>query len=167
MVTSRLRPDPTSDRQFRSFLDHVGNAFQKIGPAERRMIGDAVTRGFQDNFTYQRSGSGQPWRPLALVTQAERRRLGFPGARPILVRTGEYRAALVNRSHPAHYERTGPLVAGLYIEHGAEGRLITYHEGGTSRMPARPATILADAAKERLGRIIDDVLARVERRSGV
>lgn len=165
MFTVRLRPDPGTDRAFRALIDHAQNGVNRIGVGERRMIADQVRRGFQDNFTRQRAGDGAPWAALALVTQAERRRKGFAGARPILVRTGEYRAALVNPNHPLHYSKHGPLVAGLYLEEGAEGRLVTYHEGGTRRMPARPATALGKAARERIGRTIDDVLQRVERRA--
>ena len=55
---------------------------------ERSQVDRIMRRAFAKTFSGQGGDTG--WQPLAESTAADRRRLGFPARRPILIRTGEY-----------------------------------------------------------------------------
>jgi hypothetical protein len=65
---------------------------------------DGVTEEYRSEIyrTFASEGSygGYPWAPLALSTQADRARKGFPPAHPILVRTSRLRDSLLESGHP-------------------------------------------------------------------
>lgn len=132
-------------------------------PAQRyqRQITDGLREQFAANFTRQASGAGR-WAPLRPQTIAQRRELGF-GERPILVRSGRYRASFTQRSAPDHYERIQPTGVGLLYEVGSDDARGADLERGTRRMPARPVTLLDENQTDRLVRLIDAVVTTVER----
>lgn len=71
-----------------------------------------------------------PWAPLADSTLAEKLRLGYPP--DPLVRTGTLRRSLTER--PLGIERLRPHD----MEAGTGVGYASFHQGGTSKMPARP-----------------------------
>jgi hypothetical protein len=158
----RATPDPASLRLVESLLRFVQQIPQLVAARERRAVQTGITRGFARNFGGQTSGLGAAWAPLALVTQKERQRKGYGASRPILVRSGAYRAALVNPSHALHYSATGRTGSGVWMEEGSEDMRVATLEGGRGRIPARPATQLSPASEDELGRVIDGAIVQLE-----
>jgi len=143
-------------------LEKLIDRINRPGSGNTRKIADAITQGFQDNFTRQSSGAG-PWARLAAATITDRRRQGF-GAGPTLVRTGGLRAGYVSRGAPNHHERIWQSATGLTIEAGsADERIALFHERGTSRMPARPISLLGESSEARIIDTIEYVLGQVDR----
>lgn len=136
---------------------------QLIGSRQRRAVQSAVARGFQRNFSSQSGGTGRPWEPLALITQAERRRQGYAGARPILVRSGRYRDSLVNPDSPDHFSEVTQTATGIVFEEGSNSELVNFHEGGSRFYPPRPATELSQGSEDELGRVLDWIVESLER----
>lgn len=145
-------------------LERLVDKITRMGNGDSRKIADGIKQMHQENFTRQGSGAGQ-WAGLAQSTIRERRRLGFGGERPILVRRGNLRAGYVNRGSPDHHERIWQSPIGLTIESGsADERIALLHERGTSKMPARSVSQLDDGQENRLVQIIDYVIEQIERR---
>ena len=145
-------------------LERLIDKIARMGSGESRKIADGVRQAFQENFTRQGSGAGR-WPGLAPSTVRDRRRLGFGGERPILVRRGNLRAGYIDRGSPDHHERIWQSPVGLTIESGsADERIALLHERGTSRMPARSVSRLDDGQENRLTNIIDYVIDQIERR---
>ena len=120
-------------------------------------IDAAVRAGVAENFRGERSAAG-PWASLAESTQRQRRALGYGPAHPILVRRGDYRAALTSASSADHaviWERTQN---GWRLVVGSRDERVPWLEGGTHNMPARPATLLEHRAEDRIGRSIDAIM---------
>ena len=132
----------------------------RLGNAQTRAIADGIKQQHQANFTRQGSGNGA-WRPLAPATVADRRRQGYAGNRPILVRRGDYRRSFVERGGDNH-ERIWQSAVGLTIESGSNDPVSELHERGTSRMPAREVVPLDDAQERALVRLIDFVIDQTE-----
>lgn len=145
-------------------FDDVERLIDKIsrpGNGQTRAIVDGIRQRFQENFTRQGSGAGR-WAPLAPSTQLQRRAQGYAGGSPILVRSGNYRQSFVGRGGDSH-ERVWQSPIGLTIEAGSNDRRGRWLELGTSRMPARPVTLLDDAQEANLTRLIDFVVGQIER----
>lgn len=120
-------------------------------------IDAAVRSGMGENFAGESSAAG-PWAELADSTQRQRSALGYSPAHPILVRTGDYRAAFVSAGSSDHavlFERTGE---GWRVVIGSEDKRVPWLEGGTRTIPARPATLLEGRAEDRIGRVIDAIM---------
>jgi phage gpG-like protein len=131
------------------------------GNGQTRMIADGIRQQFAANFTRQGSGDGR-WAPLALSTQLQRRQQGFAGNSPILVRRGDYRKSFTERSGD-NYESIQSTGFGLVIDVGSNDRRAPWLERGTSRIPARPVTLLGDEQVDNLVRIVDFVVGEIER----
>lgn len=145
-------------------FDDIERLIDKItrpGNRQTRAIADAIRQQFQANFTRQGSGNGA-WRPLAPATVADRRRQGYAGNRPILVRRGDLRRSFVERGGD-NYERIWQSPVGLTIESGSDDPRAIFHERGTSRMPAREVVPLDDAQEAAIVRLIDFVIDQTER----
>lgn len=140
-----------------------GLAQRGPGHANERKIADAVRQGIATNFTGQRAGDTGAWPPLAPRTVQQRKALGFAGSRPILVRTGGYRATLTSAGDPAHVAQFAISAhLGWFLRIGSSDRRAKWHEGGTPKMPARPALLLGQTAEKRIGDTLDYVLQQLE-----
>lgn len=120
-------------------------------------IDAAVRAGIAENFRGEQSAAGS-WASLAASTQRQRQSLGYGPAHPILVRTGDYRAAFVSaqsKDHAVLFERTPE---GWRLTVGSEDERVPWLEGGTRTIPARPATLLDRRAEDRIGRSIDAIM---------
>jgi hypothetical protein len=152
-----LRADPRSLAVVQELVDALERT-SRPGSRQRRAVADAVRQGLHDNFLRQASGDGPGWAPLALSTILDRQRQGYPGTRPILVRSGSYRAHFIERDDPGHVEEFRQGSGGWSLEvgpdEGADPRVI-FHEEGTVFMPARPASMLSRSSEERIGNVLD------------
>ena len=143
-------------------LERLIDRIAKPGNGQTRALADGIRQQFQANFTRQGSGAGA-WAALAPSTARQRQQQGYAGNRPILVRTGQLRASFVDRGAADHYERIWQSAVGLTVEVGSDDPRAIFHERGTSRMPARPVTLLDDAQGEALFRLVDFVVVQTER----
>lgn len=95
-------------------------------------------------FASEGASTGAPWAPLAPSTQAERKRLGFPPAHPILQRTGKLMRALTIGEGAAVVTTPASM---RYIVSNQETPYFKYHQsrGARSRLPRRaPVLLTAD-----------------------
>lgn len=150
----------TTDAKFDD-LERLIDRINRPGNGNTRKIADAVTMGFQDNFTRQSSGAGA-WARLAPATLVDRQRKGF-AAGPTLVRTGGLRASYVSRGGASHYERISQSAVGLTIEAGSDDYRAPFHERGTAKMPARPISLLGESSENRIVDTIEFVLGQIDR----
>jgi hypothetical protein len=122
-------------------------------------IDAAVRVGISENFEGERSAAGM-WAQLAPSTQVQRAALGYGPAHKILVRTGNYRADFVSPGgeHSVQFERTSE---GWRVVVGSNDKRVPWLEGGTARIPPRPATLLEARAEERIGAALDAILRAV------
>lgn len=158
MITLRLAQNTIADD-----LDKLIRRIANPGPRQTRSIGDAIRRGFQDNFTTEGSASGQPWRPLAQQTIQQRIELGFAGEHPILVRTGRYRASFVQLGAPGQYESIRRTGGSLIVEEGSDDERADDLGLGTFRIPPRPVTELGPRSEKRIMDTIDFMIDQLER----
>lgn len=149
-----------------SLINFLANLPNRVGPRQKRSIRDGVVRGFQYNFTHQAEGDGAPWASLAPMTRAQRKKLGYAEARPILVRSGEYRSSFVDLDNPSHFSEEGALPGGgLYFEEASEDWRVSILEPGIDEpveIPPRPVTILSNESEDRLGSIIDFIWQQLD-----
>ena len=92
-----------------------------------------VSDVLRDEMTSVFDAEGPGWAPLAIATQADRVKHGFPAAHPILNRTGALRASLESQGGD-HIEEINPLS----MVWGTRVPYADAHQEGTARMPARP-----------------------------
>jgi phage gpG-like protein len=133
------------------FIDKLSNPTPQI----TNRIEDAVRVGFAENFATESAG-GTPWEQLAPFTNADRVKKGFPAAHPILVRTGDYRDSFTDRNNPDAFMDFAATGDGWAMDIGSSDSRVEELEGGTSRIPARPAAVLSPAAQ-------NNVLDEIER----
>ena len=157
MITLRLNQNTIADD-----LDKLVDRISRPGPRQTRSIADAIRREFASNFTRQGSGAGQ-WPSLSPRTVAERRQAGYAGERPILVRSGRYRASFTQAGAADHYESVQYRGGFTTIDVGSDDERGPELELGRARMPARPVTILDDSQGDNIARVIDFVLQQLER----
>lgn len=156
MIDLELKtPDPFSG--IKDFLDRI----ERPGVGERRKIADSIRQGFQASFTREGSRAGQ-WRALAPSTVLDRRRRGFAGDHPILVRSGSLRASFVDGGNSAHNEEFQAQPNGWRLVAGSNHPLAPFHEFGTRRMAARSITDLTDADEGRIVDVIDYLLSEMQ-----
>lgn len=143
-------------------LEQFFARLERPGSGEIRKVATAIAQGQQDNFSNERSGDGTAWRPLAQMTILERIQQGYPGAHPILRRSGRLRDSLVNPQHPEHYERLIATPNGWTLEAGTNVPYALQHEIGEDRVPARPFTDLSDAAEQRVLSVLDFLISQIQ-----
>ena len=165
-------------------LERMIGKIARPGAGETRKIADGIRQEFQRNFSTEGRASGDPWKQLHPVTVATRTKLGWPSRRPILVRTGKYRASFVQRGGQ-HIESITTGGAGLQIDVGSqlanriherggvtsipslqEGRSGWMHVGGARSVfvPQRSVLNLGDEQEARLARMVEFVIEQIERR---
>lgn len=132
--------------------------------SEQDAISAAVRQGWAENFAGERSGDGRSWAALKPFTVRERILRGYPGAHPILVRTGHLRASLLNPGAADSYEQAQANGNEWQLVVGTEDAKAIFHEQGTARMPARPFIALSDQAEQRIVNTLDALIAQIEAR---
>lgn len=98
-------------------------------------------------FASEGSSTGAPWAQLAPSTQAERRRLGFPPAHPILERTGTLKRALTVGQ--GAFVATTPSSM-RYIVSEQTVPYFKYFHGSRARLPRRVPTLLTPQNRKQL-----------------
>jgi phage gpG-like protein len=157
MFTIKLERNTVGEDLLR-LVDRISNP----GNAQKRSVADAIRRGFQDNFTTQGAAAGTPWRALAPSTVLQRRRLGYAGSNPILVRGGGYRSSWVSDGSD-HYSSVRQQGGYTIFEEGSESPLARFHERGGARLPARPVSMLGDGSEVRIVDTIELMIGQLER----
>lgn len=142
-------------------LERLIDRIARPGNNQQRAITDGIRQQFHRNFTRQGSGAGQ-WAALRPMTVRQRVEQGYAGQRPILVRSGRYRASWVGRGGD-NYERIQRSSFGITFDVGSNDDRADELERGTSRMRARPVSLLDDEQEAQLVRIIDYVVEQIER----
>lgn len=112
-------------------------------------VAGAIRIGFAENFGSESAG-GAGWAPLARATVLDRIRHGYPGAHPILHRTGAYARSFILENHPAHISLATFDGRRLVITEGSQDYRAIWHENGTINMPARPVTRLSETSRRRI-----------------
>ena len=128
-------------RELATFLERLGNI---PPPASRKAVADTIRQGYMENFRSESAG-GVPWAPLAPSTIKDRIRRGYPGPRPKLVRTGDYRRSWTQPGGD-HVEEWHQGAGWWNVVVGSTDYRVPLHERGTGRMPARPVNRLSDKA---------------------
>ncbi|MCB0075155.1 MAG: hypothetical protein KDE20_27035, partial [Caldilineaceae bacterium] len=95
------------------------------------------------------------------ATVAERLRMGYPGRRPILIRTGEYSQSFTQDGHPDHVFRVSRANSAVQFEVGSAEERVQWLEYGTTRMPARPVVDLDDRTESEILNGLDDIYDRL------
>ena len=147
-----------------AILDDLTRFIERIAnptPQFTASIEDAVRVGFAANFASESAG-GAPWESLAFETMLDRAVHGFPAAHPILVRTGDYRASFVDRQNPDAYSEYVVTGDGWTLEIGSSDSRVQDLEGGTQRIPARPATMLSSDAENNVFATIERLISQLE-----
>lgn len=143
-------------------LDKFIKRLERPGNGDVRKVADAIAQGFAENFSNEGSAAG-PWRQLAPFTVRERQRLGFPGAHPILRRTGRGRASFIQRGATDHIEDFHTTGSGWELSVGSRSSVMIEMEEGTDRIPSRPISPLMDSAQVRIGDVLVFVVEQAER----
>lgn len=148
--TSKTREDVNV---FLRQLDELAN------PTETaiRPIQEGIRASFAAIFDTEGAAGEAPWAQLTAYTQAERERLGFPAAHPILQRTGIYRRSFTDEHHINHVSEWSAAGGVWLIEEGSTDERADHLEFGEGNMPARPVTILGAAGEARLSYILDQM----------
>jgi hypothetical protein len=123
-------------------LQAIEARMSDVGPAW-----PAVIKTFREimakSFATEGRSTGAAWPELVDTTQAERRRLGFPPAHPILERTGKLKRALVLGEGGDIRSTPRRLTIGV----GPEADYFVYHQSNRprTRLPRRaPVLLTAD-----------------------
>jgi hypothetical protein len=156
-----LRFTPEASREVQELVDFL----ERLSRPDRRQVtavGNAVRQGIGENFNRQRAGGGAPWARLAESTVLDRLRQGYGGRRPILTRSGSYRATLTNRLDARHSEQFTQRADGWSLAIGSDDRRDPWLQQGTRRMPGRPTTVLSPAAEERVLDTLDEIFMALE-----
>ena len=114
----------------------------------RDVFSPLLSKEFELAQTLQ-AGPDGAWTPLADATIEDRMRKGYPGAKPILWRTGEGFRSLIDPNHPDAVEK---IEKNRYTR-GTTREYMAAHERGTSNMPARrwsPSDSFWTEAEEKL-----------------
>jgi hypothetical protein len=159
------------EQEFASWTEHISDLSEPLELIGEDLLGDfaqnmVVEGGFFGGTRGYLGDAGGPWKPLAESTVAERTRLGYGGAHPILWRTGDLGHALAERGAAGNVFEVGPdrLTVGASIFYAL------FHQDGTTRMPARPIVGLSRTRREgivkRLGEYVRKTVAAAGLNSG-
>jgi hypothetical protein len=146
--------DQATTRGVQVLIDTVEDMAKPPTVPQRMRVGDAVRKQMQRAFTGQGTIQGSPWARLARRTVQERVRLGFPGERPILIRSGYLKRSWTEYGAPNHIEKFATTGTGWTLNVGTSDFRAKWHEHGTPRMPARP--VLEGMHRQAIG-IIDAI----------
>lgn len=139
-VTMRLEGAVLVRRRFEARADALANVMKLAGPA----IDVVFERILARQFATEGGHAGAPWKPLAMSTQADRRRQGFAPAHPILVRTGTLKRSLTGK--------TGDTITlhspKLYVRGTADPKFV-YHQSTRPRKKIPRRAMAAFTADDR------------------
>lgn len=155
-----FKPTPETERAYAD-LDRLFRALVRPRAADMRRVADAVRAGFAENFEREAAGDFGHWDPLAESTVEERIALGFPGERPILVRTGDYLRSWTDAGAPDHVEELTFEASGFRLDVGSADNRVEVLEEGNDFVPARPVSLLSQRAEQRIGDALDDLFDRL------
>lgn len=100
------------------------------------------------------------WNALAPSTVKQRRKLGYGGMHPILVRTGTLKKSFIGPGGGIHLEMVGDTHAVI----GSQYFLAEIHQYGTGKIPARPIIDekrpVTEEEERRIRQIFDDFVNR-------
>lgn len=149
----------------------VGSPFDDLTDALKRVlsptaadlepVSDAIRGSFANRFAAQGSGDGQSWEELAPATVADRRRNGYPGERPILVRGGDLFDTLTNPENPEHINVLGVYSSEWVLQVGSDDDRTVWLGDGTETIPARPFLEPSPADNEKIADAVDGVFDRL------
>lgn len=105
-----------------------------------QIMGQQLVSDTKEGFFKEQDPDGIPWKPL-------KRRKG-----KILQDTGALRTSVTSRGGKGNIERKGPT----FLEWGTNIEYAKYHQGGTSRIPARPFLGIGEELGEKLEMIAAD-----------
>lgn len=137
-VTLSLEGELVIDRVLAGIEERASD-LRPAWPAVLKAFQAAVGRAFAS----EGASTGAPWAPLAKSTQAERVRLGFGAAHPILKRTGKLERALTLGE--GAFASMGP--SSLALRLSSEIEYFKYHQSTKPRrhLPRRaPVLLTAD-----------------------
>lgn len=159
MITLKVSPASLAD------VNRLTIALQRLrdtgpGAGNVEKVASVMRQGLLENFATESNG-GQKWAPLAERTVRERQRLGYGGRHMILVRTGVYRESFTQRDAPDHVSKFAVMFGHWLWQEGSADYRARFHELGTARMVARPATSLTPAAESRIGQTLDYVFSQI------
>lgn len=139
----------------RAFLAFENEVEDMSTPLDR--MSDVVLASVRAQFgTEGKSGLGQPWTPLN-PDYAEWK-LARYGPKPILVRTGGMKGVALNKRQTVTVTKKRMV----YEPKGWGGELMSFHQEGAGRLPARKMVILTTAQKrESVDRVFSQWLHEV------
>ena len=154
----RLRPTEATRRHVADFLDLADDLATPKADAIRP-IQDVIRATFAANFTNER-GDDRSWAPLALRTIKERIRLGYGGAHPILIRSGDYRRSFVEADDPQHVSES-EIAGGVWkIHEGTADIRAGTLEFGSDNVPARPVMAPGRSGEDRITEVVEYMFDR-------
>lgn len=156
MISLRLQDD--SRREWLEMVERM-SALAEPGREEIEPIQQAIRAGFAFNFAQER-GDDRNWAPLSLWTIRERLRQGYPGAHPILYRTGSYHDSFVQEDHPRHISEWSAGGGLWMVEEGSSDERAEELEFGRWNMPGRPVTLLGESGEQRIETVLDELFGR-------
>jgi hypothetical protein len=153
----RLKPTDETQRE----IDALTRQIERLAALPEdalRPTQEAIRASFAANFASESAGAAS-WAPLAPRTVRDRERLGYPGEHPILVRSGSYRRSFIDPADDEHYSRVTHEAGRTVIAEGTTDIRAGTLEFGSDRVPARPALIAGDAARQRITDALDRLFA--------
>lgn len=141
-------------------------AYQKLFPRKvRDFLKEDVAQLMRESFATNFDVGGRPkWFGLAESTQRQRRKLGFGGASPILVRTGDLATEVTSKSHSKHFEEVSQNTDGYTLTMGATSRKYKIHQRGGGFIPKRRMIVIQEEDGENIGVKFDSLVKTFRRR---
>lgn len=138
-----------------------GKAIEDLTPAWQA-VADDVRADFMLNMIGEGSLFAGGWAPLAESTLTEKRRAGY-GAMPILWRSGDLGESLVTAGAEGNVSIIGPDGVTL----GTAIRYASFHQQGTTKMPARKIVGLTWQRKSGVVKRLGDYVREQARAAGL
>lgn len=140
-------------------ISDLSSAWEKVG----ELLQDDWRQQFASEGGYLGVRVGPEWAPLAPATVADRLRRGYDGEHPILVRTGQLRASVIERGAAGNIFEVGSD----HVTVGTEYPTAQFHQFGTVKMPARRMLGLKWETRSEILRILGDEVRAQARAAGL
>jgi phage gpG-like protein len=145
--------DKNDLKRLNSSFENIINGVNRSANKPLREAAEVVVSESLRNFNDQGFTYNQSWDPLKASTRRQRERLGFNGARPILVRTGKLKRGT----------RITKVSSSEAVIENKE-RIAPYHQYGTDRMVKRQILGVSDKGRVAIAVIISKFIASLIRR---